>query len=166
MTMIEKTYPITEKLIDKSLSLSQRLYGLLSKEAENLRTKSSPETLASLANSKKEVVEQMEQLSKQLSQVMATEKLLLSQTDIKRYFEIASSAGLSVSNCLNHWKQLTEISKKCQLLNEQNGAGIALLIRHNQRAMQLLRGKSQTATTYGPDGSTNSERFSQSLFSV
>ncbi|WP_305906577.1 flagellar protein FlgN [Methylomarinum sp. Ch1-1] len=164
--MIEKTYPITEKLLDKGLTLSHKLFELLSQESQNLQSRSALQSLPILANSKKETVAQLEQFSNQLSQVMATEQLTLSPADIQKYFQIAHSAGLPVADGVKHWRQITEMGKKCQRLNEQNGASIDLLMRHNHRSLQILTGKSQLPATYGPDGSTRTERFSQSLVSV
>ena len=164
--MIEKTYPITEKLLSKGLPLSQKLFELLSQEAGNLKNKTAPETISDLANSKKETVSQLEQFSKQLSQILATENLSLNQEGINKYFQKAQTAGLQVTDTLAQWQKITAISKKCQSLNEQNGAGIDLLIRHNQRSLQILRGKSKLATTYGPDGSSKTEQFSHALVSV
>lgn len=164
--MIEKTYLITEKLLGKGLNLSQKLFELLSQEAENLKHKTAPETISALANSKKETVSQLELFSKQLSQILATENLSLTQEGINQYFQKAQTAGFQTTDAFALWQKITAISKKCQSFNEQNGASIDLLIRHNQRSLQILRGKSHLPSTYGPDGSTETEQFSHSLFSV
>jgi len=164
--MIKKTYPITEELLSKGLILSHKLFETLSQEAGNLKNKTAPETLSDLATNKKEIVSQLEQFSKQLSQLLATENLPLNQEGIKEYFQKARTSGLQVADALTQWQQITTISVKCRSLNEQNGASIDLLIRHNQRSLQILRGKSQLSATYGPDGSTKTEQFSHSLVSV
>jgi flagella synthesis protein FlgN len=51
-------------------------------------------------------------------------------------------------------------------LNEQNGAMIALLSRHNTQSLHILKGKSQSSNTYGPDGSSKADLFKRSLISV
>ncbi len=164
--MIEKTYPIAKKLISKCLLLNNKLFDLLTREAENLRNKTSPETIASLANSKKETVNQLEQFSKQMSQILSTENLQFDQTGIHEYLEKAQSSGFQVAETLNQWKKITELSASCRSINEQNGASIALLIHHGKRTLEILRGKPQLSSTYGPDGSKKSDRFGQTLISV
>ncbi len=164
--MIEKTYPITEQLLSKVLILSHKLLRILSQEEGNLKSKAAPESLSDIANNKKEIVSQLEQFSKQLSHLLATENLSLNQEGIKEYFQKARTSGFQITNTFAQWQQITAITEKCRYLNEQNGASIGLLIRHNQRSLQILRGKSQLSATYGPDGSTTTEQFSHSLVSV
>ncbi len=164
--MIEKTFPITEKLLANGLKTSQKLYELLHSESEQLKQYAEPNRLVSLAGSKKETVSQLEQFSKQLGQILATEKLLVSQEGIKNYLTKAKASGISVAETWRNWLAIADLAKKSRLLNEQNGASIDLLSRHTQRSLQILRGKSSLATTYGPDGSTRSELFSHTLISV
>ncbi|MCF6252938.1 MAG: flagellar protein FlgN [Methylococcaceae bacterium] len=164
--MINKTYPITEKLLNNGLDLSLTLLDLLTKEADNLKQNADSTSISNIANHKKETVSQLEQFSKQLSQVLATEKLLLSPNGIADYFKKAETANLNTSTSTRLWTKIISLSKQCRLLNEKNGASINLLAQHTQRALHILKGKSQQATTYGPDGSTYSERFSHSLVSV
>ena len=164
--MIEKTFPITEKLLATGLRGAQKLLELLSHEHDQLKQARDPARLLALANEKREAVAQLEQFSKQLGQVLATEKLMMGADGIAHYFEKAQQANFNINDAWQCWLNISELSKKCRLLNEQNGASIALLSRHTQRSLQLLRGKSQLATTYGPDGSTRSELFSHTLISV
>ncbi|MGZ4960062.1 MAG: flagella synthesis protein FlgN [Methylomonas sp.] len=164
--MIEKTFPITEKLLNNGLKATQRLLELLDSEADNLRQKVDPAALSSIAANKKEIVVQLEQFSRQLGQVLATEKLVVDHDGINSYLIKAQAAGINTEGSQNCWANITALLKKCRALNEQNGAGIDLLSRHTQRSLQILRGKSQLASTYGPDGSTRSELFSHTLISV
>jgi flagellar biosynthesis protein FlgN len=166
MIMIEKTFPITEQLIESSLTLSEKLQDLLSQEATYLRSKPSAQKIAAVAASKKETVGKLEQLATHLKQVMATEKLTPSSADIEQYFQIAETAGISTRTILQQWHKMQQTAQHCRHLNEMNGASINLLAQHNRRALQILRGKTLQATTYGPDGATHSERFSNSVFSV
>ena len=164
--MIEKTFPILEKLMANGLKSTQKLFELLNQEYEQLKAHKDPVAIGALASHKREVVTQLEQFSKQLGQVLATEKLLMSQEGIQHYFTKAKVSGLDVSEAFKCWSEIATLSKSCRSLNEQNGASIDLLGRHTQRALHVLRGKSQLTTTYGPDGSTRSELFSHTLISV
>jgi flagella synthesis protein FlgN len=164
--MIEKTFPITEKLLSNGLNATQKLLELLNAESDNLRQNSDPNALSVIAADKRGVVVQLEQFSTQLGQVLATEKLAADHDGINSYLTKAQAAGISIGESRNCWTNITALLKKCRTLNEQNGAGIDLLSRHTQRSLQILRGKSQLASTYGPDGSTRSELFSHTLISV
>jgi flagella synthesis protein FlgN len=164
--MINKTYPITEKLLKKGLHSSLKLLDLLTREADNLKKNADSTAISTIAANKKETVTQLDQFSKQLSQVLATEKLQMSPSGVSEYFKKAEEVKLNTSDSTNLWKEIIAISKQCRLLNEKNGASINLLAQHTQRSLQILKGKSQQTTTYGPDGSTYSELLSHSLVSV
>ncbi len=164
--MINKTFPITEKLLDNAFKLSQKLFDLLTREADILKQNTDSTIISTIAAKKKETVTQLEQFSKQLTQVLATEKLQMTPIGVSEYFKKAETVKLNTSGSTNLWKEITSISRQCRLLNEKNGASINLLALHTQRSLQILKGKSQQATTYGPDGSTYSERFSHTLVSV
>jgi len=164
--MIEKTFPITEKILNNGLAASQRLLTLLKAEAENLERRTDPQTLSHIALQKKEAVVQLEQFSTQISQVLATEKLLVSQDGFKNYLIKAKGVGFNIQQCWRNWRDIAKLSENCRTLNEQNGASIELLSRHTHRSLNILRGKSQLNTTYGPDGSPRSQLFSHTLVSV
>ncbi len=164
--MIEKTFPITEKLLDKGLELSLGLHELLSKEAHTLKKRAATTDLALIANRKKETVTRLEQFAKQFAQILSTENLSMHPEDVEKYFQTARQSGLPVENAENRWQQIAALGKKCRALNDQNGAAVNLLSRHNHRLLQILRGQPQSATTYGPDGATRAERFSQPLASA
>ncbi len=164
--MINKTFPIIEKLFQNGLNLNLNLLDLLSNEAESLKNRAHSNTISTIAVNKKEIVFQLEQFTKQISQVLATEKLQLTPVGIADYFQKAEKANLNTTISNGYWNEIISISRQCRTLNEKNGACINLLSQHTQRALHILKGKSQRLTTYGPDGSTQSERFSHSLVSV
>ncbi len=164
--MINKTYPITEKLLAKGLELNQKLFALLNQEADQLKTKNTTASINKLSQQKKQLATQIEQFSQQLAQVLNTENLSLDKTGLDKYFSIADNAGFSTEQGKIQWEQIKILIKKIHHLNEQNGASISLLLRHNQRVQQIFRGQSQTTTTYSLDGTTSTERTSRTLVSV
>jgi len=164
--MINKTYPITEKLLKTGVNLSAKLLTLLTTEAESLKHNADSKTISNIALNKKETVSQLDQFSRQMTQVLATEKLKMSPNGIMEYFSKAKAVNLNTSQSINLWQEILSTSKQCKLLNEKNGASINLLAMHTQRSLQIIKGKSQQATTYGRDGSTYSERLSHTLISV
>lgn len=164
--MIAKTYPITEKLLAGAVQLAEQLHRQLHQEADALRQQHSADLINAIAADKKQLVLQLEQFSKQLSQVLATEQLPPNQDGILSYLQRAEAAGLMVTDSRNHWTRLKATAGACKTLNEQNGAGIDLLARHNQRALHILKGKPQLSHTYGSNGLSQSEFYSHSLVSV
>ncbi len=164
--MINKTYPIAEKLLNTGLNLSSKLLNLLTTEAESLKQQTDSTVISNIAHNKKETVSQLDLFSKKMSQVLATEKLQMSPSGIEEYFKKAKSVNLNISRSTTLWQEILSISRQCKLLNEKNGASINLLAQHTHRSLQIIKGKSQQATTYGRDGSTYSERLSNTLISV
>lgn len=164
--MIIKTYPIAEKLIKKGLNLSIALLDVLTKEADILLHRADPQSLSNIAVKKKDTVSQLNHVSKQLSQVLSTENYKLTSEGISDYFKKAQFESIDTKISSQQWKELLSISIRCRQLNEQNGASINLLMQHSQRSLHIIKGKSQQATTYGSDGSTQRELFSHSLVSV
>ena len=85
--MINKTYPITEKLLKNGLNSSLKLLELLTREADSLQKNADSTAISTIAATKKETVTQLDQFSKQLSQVLATEKLQMTPSGVSEYFK-------------------------------------------------------------------------------
>ena len=163
--MIEKTWPITEKLILNALHLTGQLYQQLTREADTL--KKSPHTeLNNIAVNKKQLVCQLEQFNAQCGQILATEKLPNTQERLKNSFQRAETASLPTAESINNWAKIQFICSECRTLNEQNGAGIELLACHAKRSLHILKGKPRSPNTYGPDGATRSDPFTHTLILV
>lgn len=164
--MIEKTYPITEKLIFNALQLAQQLQQELRKEADVLKKTQHAEQISNIAANKKQLVAQLEQFNAQLAQVLATEKLPNNQESINEYFSRAKAAGLLTAGSVGNWGHLMQVCLECRGLNEQNGAAIELLSRHTNRSLDILKGKPTFVNTYGSDGIARSDRYTRPLISV
>ncbi len=164
--MIEKIYPITEKLIVNALQLAQQLHQELKREADALKKTQNAELINNIAASKKQLAGQLEQFNTQITQVLATEKLPNNQEGINEYFSRAETAGLLTAESIGNWSQLMLVCAECKTMNEQNGAGINLLSRHTKRSLDILKGKPEFANTYGADGSAKSDRYTRTLISV
>ena len=164
--MIEKTWPITEKLILNALQLTEQLYEQLTREADTLKKPLHTELINDIATSKKQLVAQLEQFNTQCGQILATEKLPNNQEGLTTYFQRAETAGLQTVEPINHWAQIQFICSGCRTLNEQNGASIELLAYHTKRSLHILKGKTHSSNTYGPDGATQSDPFTHTLILV
>jgi flagella synthesis protein FlgN len=164
--MVEKTWSILEKLILNALHLTGQLYQQLSQEADALKKPLHSELINNIAANKKRLVMQLEQLNIQCGQILATEKLPNSQEGIKGYFQLAEAAGLSVAELINNWAQIQFTSAECRTLNEQNGVSIELLAYHTKRSLHILKGKTHSSNTYGPDGTAESDPLTHTLILV
>ena len=164
--MLEQTYPILEKLVENALQLLSQLHNLLQEESVALVNLKSPETIGAIAQAKKQLVSQLELFNTHCGQLLATEQLSNNQQGLDEYFQRAETAGLLTQELTDHWATIIALSQQCRTLNEQNGTSIAILSRHNERLLQILKGKPDTAHTYGPDGSKRSELYTRTLISV
>ncbi|MGZ4968367.1 MAG: flagella synthesis protein FlgN [Methylobacter sp.] len=164
--MILKIYPITEQLICNALKLAQQLHQELNREADALKKTQQAELINDIAANKKQLVLQLEQFNTQITQVLATENLPNNQESIREYFKRAETAGLQTTESIGNWAQLMNVCAECKKLNEQNGASIDLLSRHTKRSLDILKGKSESANTYGSDGRAQSDRQIHTLISV
>jgi len=164
--MIEKTWPIIEKLILNALHLTGQLYQQLTQEADTLKKPLHTELINNIAANKKQLVMQLEQFNMQCGQILETEKLPNNQEGIMEYFQQAKALGLTTVESTNNWTQIQLICTQCRTLNEQNGASIELLAYHTNRSLYILKGKTHSSNTYGPDGASQSDQFSHTLILV
>ncbi len=163
--MIHKTHPIAQQLIKKALEHTEQLYSLLTEEATLLQSKTTPVALSKNTQQKNEVIALLNTFSNQVKQLLDSENIS-NDTGMSQYFIIAKQAGIDVSESSNDWQKLTELSKKCRALNEQNGASIHILNQHSQRILNILKGKNQSIHTYGRNGRAKSDLYSSTLISV
>lgn len=161
--MVEKTWPIAEKLFLNTLDLARKLYQQLAQEADALKDSPKPELLDATAANKKQLVAQLEQFNVQCGQILATEKLGNNQDGIKAYFQKAEAAGLPTAETKKNWELMRLICSECRALNDQNGAAIELLANHAKRSLDILKGKPRSTNTYGPDGAAKSDPLTHTL---
>jgi flagellar biosynthesis protein FlgN len=163
MIMIEKTFPITEKLILDALNLAEQLYLQLNKEAETLKQPQHTESIQLIANSKKQLVAKLEHFNSQLVRVLSSENLPNNQQGLAEYFKRAEAANFAIHEATKNWEAIRIISIKSKILNDQNGASLDILARHTKSSLQILKGKPQFANTYGPDGARKSDTYTRTL---
>ncbi|WP_341325796.1 flagellar protein FlgN [Methylotuvimicrobium sp. KM2] len=166
MSLINQTFPIAEKIIANGLSLTEQLYQALQQEAITLKQSPLTETLDEITRQKQPLAQELNLFTKQLAQILETEKLPNTRAGLSDYLGRALQAGSDTSKTVENWTRLIKTTEKCQLLNEQNGASVEILLRHTRQSLNILKGKPQTTNTYGPDGNTKSDLFSGTLFSV
>lgn len=161
--MIEKTYPLTEKLILDALILAQQLNRQMHLEAAALMKSRYADSIDSIAANKKKLVAKLEQFGSQLNRILSAENLPSDQQGLADYFQRAEAANFSTAESQKNWAELLSICAESKRLNEQNGACLELLARHAKSALQILKGKPQFANTYGPDGAPLSNSHTHTL---
>jgi flagella synthesis protein FlgN len=161
--MIEKTWLAAEKLLLNILITTKQLHQQLVQETGILKTGLPPELIDQCTARKKQLVNQLEELHSQVSQLLASAQLPNNQDGINRYLQQAEAAAFPVAETLANWKQIQQLCAECKTLNEQNGASIELLSLHAKRSLDILKGKSQAANTYGRDGVTQSDALTHTL---
>ena len=161
--MIEKSWPFAEKLIHDILDATAKLHQQLVLEAELLLTGQQAELIDSSTNLKKRLAAQLEELNMQFGQLLSTEQLSCNHEGINLYLHRAEAAGLPIASVLTDWEELQQLCIQCKTLNDQNGASIELLSIHAKRSLDILKGKTRTANTYGRNGTTQSESINHTL---
>jgi len=163
--MIEKTHPIAITLIATALDNTQQLHHLLSEEATLLKAKSKAQMLDELTQKKNVLIGKLTTFANQVDQLLKSEKLS-KEDGMVQYFAIAKQANMDTTESSSNWEKLSQLSKKCRTLNEQNGACIHMLNLHTQRILNILKGKPQTTNTYSRNGRTKSNPYSRTIVSV
>jgi flagella synthesis protein FlgN len=161
--MVEKTWPIAEKLIINTLELTRQLHRQFVQEADMLKDSPQPELLDTITANKRQLLSQLEQFNQQCGQVLATEKLPNNRDGFKAYFQRAEAEGLPTTETFKNWSQIQLLCSECKALNEQNGASIELLAQHTKRSLDILKGKPFSSNTYGRDGITKSDPVAHTL---
>ncbi len=164
--MIEKTYPLAEKLLEQGAIESNKLTAILNQEKDNLMQRSNPIMINKIAEEKKHKTALIEQFSRQFNQILYTSHLELNSQGVELYFREAESHKIDTTKSRQHWDLIIQQARQCKQLNQENGLRLNILMQHTQRALQILKGKSRQTTTYGPDGNSAKERFSHALVSV
>jgi flagella synthesis protein FlgN len=76
---------------------------------------------------------------------------------------IASSSGVSGQS---DWHELLRLAGEARFINETNGKLIALHLKSNQQALNVLMTAVDQALTYGPDGQQRASSAGRSLGSA
>ncbi|MGR9051424.1 MAG: flagella synthesis protein FlgN [Gammaproteobacteria bacterium] len=164
--MIDKTFPIAEKLLDNGSNLAQNLYRQLLAEQDILKRSQAGPALDEITQQKQRLVDELNRFVKQLGQILAGERLPNSPDGVHTYLAAAAKLGLNVERATEHWRQIVDAGEKSRALNEQNGAGIDLLLKHTRQSLDIIKGKSRTIHSYGPDGAAKSDFLSGMSISV
>jgi flagellar biosynthesis/type III secretory pathway chaperone len=147
-----------ERLIEQEINCAKRLSEALSVERAALsKAMSDPQSLDQASRAKSALLEEMEQRVAAHEGFLASRRLAPGKQGTENY--LRGAPGDARAHGL--WRQLQEIAGACQQANEINGNIILLSQARLQRALDTLRGKQDTAKTYGRGGQTRSAAHSQ-----
>lgn len=166
MTLLDKTFPVFEQILGAILQLLEQLQSQLMQETDALANTNNADVINIIAANKKQLVQQLELFNTQLGQILSTESLPNNQDGISEYFRRAENHGMETEQVIADWNRAQLLCRACKQLNDQNGASILLLSRHNSRCLQLIKGNNLQTSTYGPKGQSQNELRSRPLISV
>lgn len=126
-----------------------RFLGLLEAESASL-IKGDVEELVRLARVKSEQVDTLNGLAKERGQFLAHEGFKPDRIGMSEWLVV--HGGPDGERLSRLWQSLVHDASEARRMNERNGVLIDSRLRFNQAALNALRGVSQTATLYGPDG--------------
>lgn len=164
--MTERSSQVLKNLLESIFNLNQRLNQSLLEESLVLKQSLSAETLNTIAAQKTHLVTELNQKTTVLTNLIGSSSMSKIGIDIKAYIK-----GLTISNSVKNelasaWLSIEDSLTSNQSLNEQNGATLELLSRHQRRRLQILSGQNPTTQTYGPDGVTHYGQSSKALASA
>jgi flagellar biosynthesis/type III secretory pathway chaperone len=129
--------------------LFRDFYALLETEHEAL-TRGDIDALVELARVKTEKVATLNQMAASRGRYLTSQGVQRKMADIERW--LAAHGGEAGEELLPLWFGMLETARQSQRLNEENGALIAIKLRHNAHALSILQTAATQAGLYGPDG--------------
>lgn len=142
-----------EQLISAELTCAHALKEILQRELSALKSHNAEQVLA-ISREKQLAVEQMQTHSRQREQFLSS----LGAADGKKLLRTNANA-----TCADLWRQLEGVAARLRDQNEVNGSILALSQRHNQQALDLLCGRTNSRNTYGAKGQHNQMQSGHSL---
>lgn len=151
MLSMNDAHAIAAELFETIHSLTRQLLTVLESEACALSARHHGE-LEALATEKRTIAANLEKATARQQALLQSLGLPDSKDGIVMLLARLSGEGMAVTELYACWEQVHAFSKRCQSLNQSNGASIELLHRHFTRALRILYGQISPANTYGPDG--------------
>lgn len=141
------------RILDAQIRLSGELLSLLKQEYEVLNG-TNVESLTELANQKKPIVVDMENLSRAWEVLLKNKGVELSAKGIERFlqeFDAVNNTQLQTA-----WSSLQDKARECQKKNIVNGSVIAMRNQTTQQAIAVLRGRKPEERLYNHYGAESS----------
>lgn len=161
--MTKDSWPIAEQLIASMLDQAEQLRLQLNQEAEILKSGAQPHLMDQCTAAKKILAVQLDQLNRQFSQLLVSQKLPDNQDGVNAYLRQAEVLGFPTGDATSQWEKVRQVCAECKDLNEHNGACIDLLSLHAKRSLDILKGKTGNSNTYGKDGISKSDALTHTL---
>ena len=124
---------------------------LLQQEQSDL-AKGRTDGLAELADRKNRLAEQLSALAAERNRVLSENGFATDRPGIETW----CSRHPSEKTVADAWARVLDLATQAKELHKLNGELIALRMRHNSMALEVLRNAKQPLSLYGPDGQQSS----------
>jgi flagellar biosynthesis/type III secretory pathway chaperone len=152
-----------ERLIAQEIDCAQRLSDALAAERSALAAAiSQPQSLQQATQLKSDLLVEMERRVAAHEGFLTSRRLLPGKQGTERF--LASLPKEAALHSL--WQRLQQLATACRDDNEINGNIILLSQARLRRALETLRGPTDSAKTYGRGGQTRPARHSQLIVKV
>jgi len=141
------------------------MHGVLEREAEQLKRRDA-DGLAESSREKALLSTQIAHLTENQDALLAARQLMPGRKGMDALLASLPAQSPETGVLRARWREIQNIGKDCQRLNEFNGAYIGLLIRHVERSLDLIHGRDIQEFVYGPDGGTRRPKAMRSLVAV
>ncbi|WP_275096761.1 flagella synthesis protein FlgN [Sedimenticola hydrogenitrophicus] len=134
------------RILSVELECARSLAAILQREHSALKSRD-PDRVLEISSEKQQAVEQMQLSGRQREQLLASLRVAPGSEGIEALFQANPDTA-----CTDLWRQLGEIAGQLREQNEINGGILALSQRHNQQALDILCGRTESRNTYGAKG--------------
>jgi flagella synthesis protein FlgN len=134
------------RILSAELECAHVLAAILQREHSALKARD-PDRVLEISREKQQAVEQMQLSGRQREQLFASLRVAPGTEGTEALFQANPDAA-----CTDLWRQLGELAGQLREQNEINGGILALSQRHNQQALDILCGRTESRNTYGAKG--------------
>lgn len=158
MTSTSQQVMAVENLLTGQLEVVAVLRQILLDEFEIL-SQNSPEGLEDLLAKKQEALSKLATSDDALRAMLGEHGLADDAPGLEQLFSRLDSSG----RLQRHWDRLAALLRECETQNQTNGGLVELSQQQVELALNVLRGETQSAPTYGADGHARRASRSRSI---
>ncbi|WP_201069041.1 MULTISPECIES: flagella synthesis protein FlgN [Thiorhodovibrio] len=141
--------------LDHSIDLAGQLEKLLLEETATLDGRD-PEHLQALVENKQRVLEQIEQATAGLQQIVEAAGHTFTADGMDAFLKDGEPTAAEHETATVGWKRLRELAASCELMNRTNAQAIERGRQRVATALKLIRGEDDNGNTYSAQGHSQS----------
>ena len=146
---------VLRRLLDTQLAAATTLRDVLAHEYDILR-QPTPDGLDTLLPEKQAALDALANADRDLREALGDQA---TATDIEQTMSRLDASGALART----WRQLADVLRECETRNQTNGSLVELSRQHVELALNVLRGETAAASTYGANGQTQRAARSRSI---